>query len=286
MGRQRAARRWSAKVDLGLAELVADHDRANGYLLLIDGAPQSHVDLDDPTHLEFEYVRRVAAAVDLTAPPKAPLRVLHLGGGALTLARYVSATRPGSRQRVVERDGALVDLVRRLLPLPPDPRLKIRVGDARTEVENTRDGSYDLVIADVFAGARTPPTVRSREFVGHVARVLAPGGHYVANLTDGPPLGGAREQVATAASSFAYRCVVADASVWRGRRFGNLVLTAANVPLPTDDLARRAAGNWFPGRLLTGADLDRWVGGAAVVTDATAGPSAPPPVTMFSRPME
>jgi spermidine synthase len=286
VGRQRAARRLGAKVDLGLAELVADPDRAQAYLLLIDGAPQSHVDLDDPAHLEFEYVRRIAAAVDLTAPPAVPLRVLHLGGGGMTLARYISATRPGSRQRVVERDVALVALVRRLLPLPADPRLKVRVGDARTEVEKTPNGAYDLVICDVFAGARTPASVRSREFVGHVARVLAPGGRYVANLTDGAPLTGAKEQIATAADVFAHRCVVADASVWRGRRYGNLVLTASNVPLPTDDLNRRAAGDWFPGRLLCGAELDRFVAGVKIVTDATAEPSAPPPVSMFSRPVE
>ena len=286
MGRQRAARRLSAKVDLGVAELVADPDRAESYILLVDGAPQSHVDLDDPTHLEFEYVRRIAAAIDVTAPAKAPLRVLHLGGGGMTLARYISATRPGSRQRVVERDAALVDLVRRLLPLPPDPRLKVRVGDARAALHEARAGTYDLVIADVFAGARTPASIRSVEFVRAAARALAPGGHYVANLTDGPPLTGAKAQIATVAAVFPYRCVVADASVWRSRRFGNLVLTAARVPLPVEELGRRATGDWFPGRLLAGADLDRFVGGVAAVTDATAEPSAAPPVGMFPRRVE
>jgi spermidine synthase len=286
VGRQRAARRLSAKVDLGIAELIADTDRAESYILLVDGAPQSHVDLDDPTHLEFEYVRRIAAAVDLIAPPKAPLRVLHLGGGGMTLARYISTTRPGSRQRVVERDAALVDFVRRLLPLPPDPRLKVRIGDARAALDEARAATYDLVIADVFAAAQTPASIRSVEFVRAAARALAPGGHYVANLTDGPPLKGAKAQIATVAAVFPYRCVVADASVWRGRRFGNLVLTAARVPLPVEDLARRATGDWFPGRLIAGADLDRFVGGVAAVTDTTAEPSAAPPVGMFPRRVE
>jgi spermidine synthase len=286
VGRQRAAKRLSAKVDLGIAELVADPDRAESYILLVDGAPQSHVDLDDPTHLEFEYVRRIAAAIDLTTPPKAPLRVLHLGGGGMTLARYISATRPGSRQRVVERDAALVDLVRRLLPLPPDPRLKVRVGDAREALDGAQPATYDLVIADVFAGARTPASIRSVEFVRAAANALAPGGHYVANLTDGPSLAGAKAQIATVAAVFPHRCVVADASVWRGRRFGNLVLTASRVPLPVEELARRAAGDWFPGRLLTGADLDRFVGGVAPATDTTAEPSAAPPVGMFARRVE
>ncbi|SCG08310.1 hypothetical protein GA0115255_123781, partial [Streptomyces sp. Ncost-T6T-2b] len=32
--------------------------RPHGWTLLIDNAPQSHVDLDDPTHLSFAYQRR------------------------------------------------------------------------------------------------------------------------------------------------------------------------------------------------------------------------------------
>ncbi len=54
--------------DTGLAELVPDPDRSGSWTLLLDGVPQSHVDLTDPTHLEFEYVRRLAAAIDLVAP--------------------------------------------------------------------------------------------------------------------------------------------------------------------------------------------------------------------------
>ena len=89
MGRRRDADRVVEQVDTGQAELVPDPDRPGSWTLLLDGAPQSHVDLTDPTHLEFEYVRRLAAALDLIAPAGAPLRVLHLGGGALTLPRYV-----------------------------------------------------------------------------------------------------------------------------------------------------------------------------------------------------
>ena len=105
------------RVDTGVAELVGDRDRPGGWTLLVDGTPQSHVDLDDPQYLEFEYMRRLGHLADLAAPAGEPLRVLHLGGGALTLARYVAATRPGSGQLAVDSDAALVDLVRRLLPL-------------------------------------------------------------------------------------------------------------------------------------------------------------------------
>src|SRR5688572_23802493 len=100
----------------------------------MDGVAQSYVDLDRPTHLEFEYVRRVASVIDAIRARGQPLRVLHLGGGGLTLARYVHATRPGSSQDVVERDGALVRLVERSLPLPDAADVRILVADARTAV--------------------------------------------------------------------------------------------------------------------------------------------------------
>ncbi|WP_420719536.1 spermidine synthase, partial [Streptomyces sp. NRRL S-481] len=105
-------------VDHGFAKLMPDIDRARAWLLTVDGAPQSYVDLDDPTHLEFEYARRLGHALDVVAEPGAALDVLHLGGGALTLPRYVAVTRPGSRQDVVEADRGLLELVAEHLPLP------------------------------------------------------------------------------------------------------------------------------------------------------------------------
>ncbi|WP_229404211.1 spermidine synthase [Micromonospora sp. NBRC 110038] len=282
MGRRRDMGRVTARVDTGEAELVPDADRPRSSTLLLDGAPQSHVDLADPTHLEFEYVRRLAAALDLVAPAGAPLRVLHLGGGALTLPRYVQATRPGSTQRVSEVDAALVELVRRELPWPADPRLRVRVADARATLGSTRDASYDVVVADVFAGARTPAHLTSVEYAAEVARVLTPGGWYLANVADGPPLRHARAQVATVRAVLPRACVVSDAAVLRGRRYGNLVLVAGRVDPPVPELTRRAAGDWFPGRVLAGDELDRFAGGAAVVRDADATDSTPPPPGIFS----
>ena len=103
----------------GCAELLRDADRRAAWMLLIDGIPQSHVDLDDPGYLEFEYVRRLGHLIDVTAPEGQPLHVLHLGAGALTLVRYVAATRPGSRQVAVEVDEALWRFVKLRLPLRP-----------------------------------------------------------------------------------------------------------------------------------------------------------------------
>jgi spermidine synthase len=270
-----------AQVGTGAAELRADPDRRRGWTLLVDGTPQSHVDLDDPTHLEFDYVRRLGHVVDLAAPPRRPLRALHLGGGALTLPRYVAATRPRSVQQVVEVDAGLVELVRRELPTERAWRLRVRTGDAREVLARLPDGAFDLVVMDVFAAARTPPHLASAEFLLAVSRVMAPAGTYVANLTDGGPLAFARGQVATAQEVFAHTCVAADPAVLRGRRFGNLLLAGAPEPLPVEGLTARVAGDRFPGRVLHGRELERFRADARPVTDDVAVASPPPPSGTF-----
>ncbi|MBV1952826.1 spermidine synthase [Streptomyces albidoflavus] len=281
-GRRRGGREAVVEaVDGGTAELRPDPERAEGWSLLIDGAPQSHVDLADPSHLAFSYQRRLGHVIDLVAPAGQPLRVLHLGGGALTLARYVGETRPRSTQQVVEKDAALVRLVRRVLPLDPQARVKVREGDAREGLGRVADGWADLVVADVFSGARTPAHLTSVEFLAEVRRVLAPGGWYAANLADGPPLAYLRGQVATAGAVFSELAVAADPVVWRGRRFGNAVLVAAGQPLPVGEFTRRVAGDPHPGRVEHGAGLLGFTGGAGVVSDAVAKASPAPPPGAF-----
>ena len=92
--------------DLGAALLMPDIDRPHAWLLTLNDSPQSYVDLDEPEHLEFEYTRRLGHMVDLAAEPGEPLAALHLGGGGLTLPRYVAATRPGSPDSTPSRSGA------------------------------------------------------------------------------------------------------------------------------------------------------------------------------------
>jgi hypothetical protein len=273
--------RIEEEIDSGVAELVPDPDRARSWTLIVNGTPQSHVDLDDPAYLDFEYVRRLGHVVDLVAPPGRPLRVLHLGGGGLTLARYVAATRPRSAQQVVEIDAALVDLVRRRLPLERGSRIRIRTGDAREVLARAPEDSFDLVVGDVYAGGRSPAHLTSAEFFADVARTLRTGGFAAVNLADGAPLSFARAQVATLLTVLPEACLMADPAVLRGRRFGNLVLVAGRTAPPVAGLTRKAAGDPFPGRVLHGEELTRFASGAAPVTDATARPSPRPPDGIF-----
>ncbi len=238
-------------------------------------------------------MRRFGHLIDLAAPAGQPLRVLHLGGGGLSLARYVAATRPGARQLAGEADPRVAELVRQRLPLRqparrrsgPDSgagRIRVRVADARAVLEQVRAGSFDVVVMDVFAGARTPAHLTSAEFTEAVARALAPAGCYAANIGDGPPLAHARGRLAAVRSVFPHACVIAEAAVMRGRRFGNLVIAASGQELPIAGLTRLTASDPFPARILDGPEVDRFIAGTRPITDASAEASPIPPPEVFA----
>lgn len=259
------------------AEILRDADVADGWMLLLDGVPTSYLDLADPTHLEFEYVRWIGHVLDLAAGPGVPLRVVHLGGGACTLPVYVAATRPGSRQLVAEYDAELVALVREQFGIRTGPGLKIRAGDARDVLARCADDSADVVVRDAFAGPATPAHLTSVEFVADVARVLRADGVYCANVTDGPAMRLARAEIATARAVFGHVALVAETPVLRGRRYGNLVVLGSATPLPTLDLARVLARSVAPTRVLDAADAQRFASGTPPITDASLDTPTPPP---------
>ncbi|MER5951446.1 fused MFS/spermidine synthase [Streptomyces sp. NPDC001904] len=270
-------------VDHGTARLLPDVDRRRAWLLTVDGAPQSYVDLDDPAYLEFEYARRLGHVLDCAADEGVPLDALHLGGGALTLPRYVAVTRPGSRQHVVEADGGLRELVAEQLPLPDGGAgITVHGGDARAWLEAAPADSADVLVADVFGGSRVPAHLTTLEYAHEADRVLRPGGTYAANLADGAPFAFLRSQLATFSAVFPHVALIAEPAVLRGRRFGNAVLVASRAEFDTPELARRTARDAFPARVEHGEALHRFVGDARPVTDAEAVPSPEPPGGSFS----
>ncbi|GGZ55393.1 hypothetical protein GCM10010387_56880 [Streptomyces inusitatus] len=268
-------------VDHGTAKLMPDVDRARAWLLTVDGAPQSYVDLDDPTDLEFEYTRRLAHVIDCHAPAGEPLDVLHLGGGALTLPRYVAATRPGSRQQVVEADRGLLALVTEVLPLPEGSATELHTADAREWIERAPADCADIVVADVFSGSRIPAQLTSVEYARAADRVLRPGGVHAANLADGAPFGFLRSQLATFGAVFPQLALIAEPAVLRGRRFGNVVLLASHTPVDLAALSRLAAADPFPARVEDGPAIARLAGGASPVVDLDARASPEPPAGSF-----
>ncbi|HEY8481051.1 MAG TPA: fused MFS/spermidine synthase, partial [Spirillospora sp.] len=164
------------RVDGGEAELLRDADREGGWMLLVGGVPQSYVNLSDPTYLDFEYMRLMGDVVDSLGVDGEAFDAVHIGGAGCTLPRYIAATRPGSRQIVMEPDARLVQLVREQLPVKGISGLRIRITDGRAGIAALADEADDLIVMDAFNEASMPPELATREFVADAARVLRPGG--------------------------------------------------------------------------------------------------------------
>ncbi|MCS5732553.1 spermidine synthase [Herbiconiux daphne] len=267
-----------------LATIEEDRFRPGSHVLIVDGTPQSHVDLEDPSYLSFEYVRRIGHGLDLVAPEGEAITAVHLGGGAFTLPRYVDATRPGSRQQVVEIDSDLVGFVREHLPLPRAASIRVRHGDAREVLEKFPPGlrgTVDVVVVDVFAGARTPAHVTSAEFYQAVSGILSPRGLVAVNIADGAGLAFARGQAATLSHVFEHVALVVDPQMLKARRFGNVVAFASAAPLPFERMPRLVASDPVPAKVVDGRELRNFIAGAAVSTDQTSTRSPAPARSIF-----
>ncbi|MCD2441619.1 fused MFS/spermidine synthase [Agromyces sp. SYSU K20354] len=246
-------------------EFEADVFSASGLTLLVDGTAQSHVDPGDPTRLFFEYVRRIGHVIDAIGLPGSPLHALHLGGGALTLPRYVAATRPGSRQVVVELDPELLELVLARLPLPVGADIALVVGDAASVIGDlASQAPFDVVIVDLYSRLEPPGFVATPEFMSGCLALVAPDGLLAVNVADASGLARLRAQsrAVARADPSAELLVTGDASVLSGADEGNAVLVAAPDGLPGRLAERLAANGPHPAEVLTGARLDFALWGA------------------------
>ncbi len=264
-----ARRRSTVLADFDGVVIQSDPDNPDGRLMLIDGIDASYVDLEDPTFLDFGYVRRMGDVVDVAWPPGEPISALHIGGAGATLARYVRATRPRSHQVVFEIDQRVLTLARSHLGLKSGAGLKVRHEDGRLGLTRIADSSQDLVVGDAFEGTRVPPTLGSSEAAREIARVLAPGGLYVLNVIDSAPLGYVKAQISTLKTAFAHLAAIADPGVLRGRRTGNVVFIAGQQEPPIDLLTDRARHSPIPERVMDTRACVRFAGGAKPLTDQT-----------------
>ncbi|QOR72136.1 fused MFS/spermidine synthase [Ruania alkalisoli] len=241
-------------------ELTTDTADPHGVMVLLDGAESSHLDLVDPRRLLFEYMQQMLAVLEEVLDDEARPRAVHLGAAGCALPRAVDATWPGSRQIAVEIDARLAEYVRQWFDLPRSPALRIRVADAREAVEGLHPGSKDVVVRDVFADRRPPPHVCTVEFTQAVAAALDPGGIYLLNTADRPPLDRARREVATVREVFEHVGVIAEPAVLKGRRYGNVVALGSARPLPVSALDRRMRTLPVPASFLSGRQVAEFVG--------------------------
>lgn len=268
------------------ARLTLLDKRTRRYELSVDGIPQSVVSLADPRSLEYPYIRHIARAIDAEGPAGEPLFTVHLGAGALTLPRYVEATRPGSPQLVVEFEPELYGAMIAALPLPPDHRLEVRFGDARAVADEPLDAEPSaatgaawrdapFTVVDLWDAAVIHRRVASLEFYRRVAARSADDGVVAVNLLDGSPFEYSRRQAATLQAVFANVAVVLDFDpADEEGPLGNVVILASDAPLAAVSHPQ-LFGAPTP-YLLHGDAFDTWIGDAAIMTDADGSDSPDP----------
>lgn len=243
------------------ATIEPDTFTDGGCILSIGGAEQSHVNLADPEELFYEYLRRIGHVVDLMAPLGEAICALHLGAGALTLARYIQATRPGSVQYAVELERELLDFVLQQLPMPAGTELHTVIGDARDALtELPSDLRFDVVILDIFSGPEAPEHIACTEFYEEAAAKLSAHGVLIVNVGDEPGLALERSQVAAMRLALTDVAAVAETGMLAGRYPGNIILTGTQTPWPAAWTAALTARGPHPASVLAGVELDALAG--------------------------
>lgn len=243
----------------------------DGRILILDRLSHAYVDLADPTNLVFGYERRFSDAVGpyLDGLDR-PIDVLHVGGGGFTFPRYLEATRPVASQTVLELDPRVLALAQEELGFAPSASIRVVVGDARLSIERVPDDSVDLVVGDAFGGLAVPWHLTTTEFLEQIGRVLRPGGMYVMNLIDYPPLGFVRAEAATAAGLFEHVAVISGRTTLAGQGGGNVVLVASAEPLDVAAVTARIE-SWGEGAstgiLADPAEVAAFIGDATLLSD-------------------
>lgn len=212
--------------------IVLDTDTHRCMSFARRGGMQSCILKDAPDLLAIPYTRAVFAG--LVANPKAR-RVLVIGLGGGVIATAMRRIDPTMRMDVVELDPAVVEVAKTYFGYREDPRLKTFIGDGRVFVRRQAHAGvrYDLIVIDAYERVYVPEHLMSREFIGEVKALLAPGGVVASNTFARGPL--APYEAATYQSVFADTRVV-DMSM------GNRIILAGRDGLPPAATIRDNAG--------------------------------------------
>lgn len=165
----------------GLIEVIDDAGTRSLYFGT--RARQSSMRLADPLALPLAYTRNMLAA--LLFQPR-PCRILLIGLGGGSLARFLLGYFPESFIDCIESRPAVVDLARRFFQLPMHDHLDIHVGDGADFMGACPTAYYDLILIDAFGGDGINPGVCSPVFFSATRRALAPGGVASTNLWASP----------------------------------------------------------------------------------------------------
>jgi spermidine synthase len=250
------ASRWLSNLGAH-ATLEEDAFVPGAWVLQLGGAEQSHVNVDHPEEIFYEYLRRLANHVDEHGEPGKPLHVLHLGAGALTLARYIQRKRPGSVQVAVDLERELLDFVFDALPMENPRNLRTIIGDARQVLTHELAGEkFDIIVLDIFSGAGAPEHLTVPAFYAEMNSLLRPEGLVLVNVGDDPPFTFADSQIKAMSEIFATVMASAPTEIFSRKFPGNMVVAGTQSRLDLAMVDRLRASGPHPGTVLFGSDLD------------------------------
>jgi spermidine synthase len=250
--------------------VVLDPGDPNGRTLVLDRVRHAHVDLADPTSLEFRYIRWFAdASAGLVAASSGDVDAVHIGGGGFSFPRYLAALAPASRHVVLELDAEVLAVARDELGFARAHAIDVRVGDARLGIRSIQSDAADLVVGDAFGSLSVPWHLTTREFLAQVDRILRAEGLYLMNLIDARGLSFARAEAATLRTVWPHVAVVAPAAALDGSGGANIVLLASSAPLDVVGLRARLDARGDSSTVILGepAALDAFTADAPVLTD-------------------
>ena len=140
---------------------------------------QSSMRLARPNDLELAYTRSMMAFLLFN---DAPQRVLMVGLGGGSLAKFIYHRLPEAASEVLEINPQVVAVARRMFEVPAgDGRFTVRVCDAADFI--AREGpAYDTILVDGYDGESQVETLSSRAFYSACRRRLAARGVLVVNL--------------------------------------------------------------------------------------------------------
>ena len=239
------------------ATVEPDPWHPHAFVLSIDNAEQSHVNVAEPQEVFYEYLRRIANAVDLVKPAGEPITALHLGAGALTLARYIQAVRPGSVQHAVELERELLDFVLDQLPMPTGTDLTIHIGDAREALTELPEGMlFDVIILDIFSGPEAPEHLACADFYSEAGALLTPDGILAVNVGDEPGFTLVTSQTKALQEAMSHVGAYGTSMLFTRRYPGNIILLGKNSSWPEGWAQQLVAAGPHPATVLTGVELD------------------------------
>jgi len=169
--------------DHGPIEVVEAHGVRS--LHFGSSARQSAMDLALPDRIELSYLRSMLIPLVFSPEPK---RILLLGLGGGTLARFFLQHFPEAEIEAVELRSEVVEIAKRFFKLETPCSLHLHVMDARRYLEcvvNDAKPPFDLILVDVFDAEGPSVVLDEPDFFFRLSEMLAPRGAMAVNLWSG-----------------------------------------------------------------------------------------------------